>query len=285
MINWLKYRKIYFSLSALLVAVSLFYLFANGLRPGIDFTGGTLLELLAENRADAAEVEEFIVKQDIELNSIQESEGRELILRMEYLPQDKNDSLRSALQKELPEYEILRFETVGPTLGAELLRKTLTAAVLAVAGMLFYIAWAFRNLRFGIAAVLALLHDTLILVGSFSLLGRYLGVEVDALFVTAVLTTMSFSVHDTVVVFNKIKEKGKSAKAEDFTAQANNALTETMVRSINNSLTILFMLLALVLLGGETIRWFMAALAIGTVLGTYSSPFVAVPLLQILQRK
>ena len=178
----------------------------------------------------------------------------------------------------------LRFETVGPILGAELLRKTMVAAALAVVGILLYVAWAFKNIRYGVSAILALFHDMLVVIGIFSLLGHFYGVEVDVLFVTAVLTTMSFSVHDTIVVFDRIRESLRRDNLP-FDVTVNKALTETMSRSVNNSMTIAFMLLALVLLGGETIKWFSVALLIGTISGTYSSPFVATQLLYLLLRK
>jgi len=151
-------------------------------------------------------------------------------------------------------------------------------------GILLYVAWAFKNIRYGISAIIALFHDVLVVIGIFSLLGHFYNVEVDALFVTAVLTTMSFSVHDTIVVFDRIRESLRREKLP-FDVTINKALTETMTRSINNSMTIMFMLLALVLLGGETIKWFAVALLIGTVSGTYSSPFVATPVLWMLNRK
>ena len=212
--------------------------------------------------------------------------SEKILIKTDFIEQKKIALIREEIASTAGSVKIDRFETVGPTLGKELLSKTLTAAIIAVIGILAYLAWAFKNLKYGMAAVVALLHDTLILAGVFAVLGKFMLVEVDALFVTALLTTMSFSVHDTVVVFNRIRENSEDKSSKDITKVANDALTETMVRSINNSLTILFMLLAMILLGGESIRWFMVALLIGTVLGTYSSPFVAVPvLIQLLKRK
>jgi preprotein translocase subunit SecF len=146
---------------------------------------------------------------------------------------------------------------------------------------LAYVAWQFKEKKFGVCAILAMFHDTLILLGSFSLLGHFLKVEVDTLFVTAVLTILSFSVHDTVVVYDRIRESMKVHPDVPFDKLVNKAITETLARSLNNSLTIIFMLVALLLLGGTTIRWFVAALLIGTVAGTYSSTFTAAPLLVV----
>ena len=148
-----------------------------------------------------------------------------------------------------------------------------------------FISRAFKSLKYGVCAVLATLHDTLVLLGSFSLLGHFLGIKVDLLFVTAVLTVLSFSVHDTIVIFDKIREYLQTEGKEDIEHFANRALTETMVRSVNNSMTIVFMLLSLVLLGGSTIRFFIITLLIGTITGTYSSPFVATPILVWLAKR
>jgi len=203
---------------------------------------------------------------------------------MKPISKEKKEEILKVLEEKFGEIEEIRFETVGPTLGKELLRKTIYAACLSVLGILLFIGWSFKNWHFGVAAVFALLHDFFVLLGIFSLLGHFLGIEIDSLFVTAALTTMSFSVHDTIVIFDRIREKKKLNPKLSLENQANIALTETMVRSLNNSFTIIFMLLSLILLGGETIRWFIVALLIGTIAGTYSSHFVATPILAVLQR-
>lgn len=276
MINWLKYKKISFTGSGALMIISIFALITWGFKPSIDFTGGTLIEV------NDPKVVSILEDENIGVQAVQDS-GNGILIKADFIGQEQINTVRGKMASASA--TILRFETVGPVLGKELLNKTLTAAIIAVLCILLYIAWAFKNLRYGMAAVVALLHDTLILAGAFAIFGKYLGVEVDALFVTALLTTMSFSVHDTVVVFNKIKEDSDGKNSKDIFDVANNALTETMVRSVNNSLTIMFMLLAMILLGGESVRWFMVALLLGTILGTYSSPFIAVPILTLLLKK
>jgi preprotein translocase subunit SecF len=246
MIRFSKYIWLYFVLSALILVPGAYSLSRYGLRPSIDFTGGTLV-------------------------AVKSSTGQTQMLRFREEPATVSG-------------EILRKETVGPVLGAELLQKTVTAALIAMVAILAYVAYAFKNIKFGISAVIALVHDLLVVVGLFSLFGHWWGVEVDTLFVTAVLTTMSFSVHDTIVVFDRIREKMKRGEGGSFESLSDEALTETMGRSLANSFTIIFMLLALILLGGETIRWFVIALLIGTVSGTYSSPFVATPILILWDR-
>jgi len=216
----------------------------------------------------------------IDLVSVQQSRDSSILTRMKQEPKERISTLTQRIE-ELASVSavILRNETVGPTLGAELLRKALFAALLAISAILLYVAWAFKNIRFGVAAVIALMHDLLVVLGMFSLFGYYLGIEVDTLFVTAFLTTMSFSVHDTIVVFDRIREYIRRDRNRPFDEIADMALTETMNRSLTNSFTIIFMLVALILMGGETIKWFVMALLIGTVSGTYSSPFVATPIL------
>lgn len=291
MFNFLKHKKFYFIVSAVLLVPSVISLVLFKLRPSIDFTGGTVLELkFKENPNFQFSIfKEVLGDGEQELVSIQSSGESSYLLRFKPIDEGKKEEVVGALKEEFGEVEVARFETVGPTLGKELLTKTLIAVVFATLGILGYVAWQFKNRMYGICAILAMFHDTIILLGSFSLLGHFFGVEVDTLFVTAVLTTLSLSVHDTVVVFNSIREAAGSSRPSSvdrgqFESIVNQAINSTIVRSLNNSFTIIFMLLCLILLGGETIRWFAVALLIGTILGTYSSTFIASPLLLIWQR-
>lgn len=279
--NFLKLKVLYFIISGTLILASCLALIIWGLKPAIDFTGGSLLEYQFANLPDFAQVEQIIEQQtQIDVVSIISTQQQAAIIKLPPLTQDQANQIKSTLSQQLnQEVTELRFESIGPTLGKELLVKTLWACLLATSFILAYIAWTFRDVKFGVTAILAMLHDTLILIGSFAILGHIWGVEADTLFVTAVLTTLSFSVHDTVVVFDRIREGQRQYPHQPFRLIANKALTETMVRSLNNSFTIIFMLTALMVLGGSTIRWFALSLLIGTIAGTYSSPFVAVPLL------
>lgn len=279
MFNFMKYRYIYFLISGVVLIVGLFHVIRFGLRPAIDFTGGTLIEVKFDTAISTDELKTFVTDQKIEVGSVQTSGNNTYLLKLKPIDATNSASLSSQLSQKFGSSTLLRSETVGPVLGAELLQKTFVASLIAVGLILGYVAWAFKNIRFGVSAVLALFHDVLVVIGVFAILGVYKSVEVDALFVTALLTTMSFSVHDTIVVFDRIRELNKRSVQTNFETQINLALTETMGRSLNNSLTIIFMLLALFLLGGETVRWFVFALLIGTISGTYSSPFVATPIL------
>lgn len=259
-IDWMKYKFVYFLISGVILLSGVYGLFKWGLKLGIDFTGGVVVEYQLPDGNIINE--KFGVKNDSEIQKIRES-------------------IKNKNAKEL------RFETVGPSIGPELVKKTFMALSISATLILFWVAFQFKSIKYGVSAILAMIHDSLVLVGSFSLLGHFFNVEIDFLFVTAVLTILSFSVHDTIVVYDRIREKQRkydSNIGSDIKDVANFALTETMVRSLNNSFTIIFMLLSLVLLGGETIRWFAVALLIGTISGTYSSPFVAVPLLVVWER-
>lgn len=283
----MRFKWLYFLLSALVIVPGIFSLVVWGLKPSIDFTGGTILELRFStiDQVPNDQLKETVEEKGFEVNSVQTTGGKTYLLRLR--PIDNNDvsAIKAALAAKFNEMpQELRFETVGPTLGTELLLKTLIAIALASGFILAYLAWAFKEARFGVFAILAMFHDSLVLLGSFSLLGHFMGVEVDTLFVTAMLTVLSFSVHDTVVVYDRIRESRRKLPGVPFTDLANKAVTETMSRSLNNSLTIIFMLVALSLLGGATIKWFGWALLIGTISGTYSSTFTAVPLLVVWEQ-
>lgn len=275
----LKNYQIYFVISLLVIVPGLISLLMSGLKLGIDFTGGALLEVQLNNATTVQQVE-TLVKDRFSLDQITTSGSNRFLIRGQNLTNEQKTVLVSELGK-LGEVKELRFEVVGPTLGRELLQKTLTALLLASLIITWFVARQFKELKYGVSAILAMFHDTLVLLGVFSLLGKFAGVEVDVLFVTALLTTLSFSVHDTIVVFDRIRELHRKHAHIPFQELADMAVLETMGRSLNNSLTIIFMLLALVLLGGDSIRWFAVALLVGSVTGTYSSPFTAVPLLLV----
>jgi len=288
--NFTKYLNLYFIISALVILPGLYSLIRFGLKPAIDFTGGSIIEVRIKNNESVAEknkekINNFLSDIDeIELDSIQVGRENNFTLKLKPIDEAKKEEILNKLNKEYVEVEELRFETVGPVLGRELIRKTLLAVVLAAGFILAYVAYQFKDKKYGICAVLAMFHDSLVILGIFSLLGHFWGVEVDTLFVTALLTSLSFSVHDTVVVYDRIRETIKNHPKADFETVVNKALSETMSRSVNNSLTIIFMLTCLYLLGGQSIKWFVFALLIGTISGTYSSPFVATPLLVVWER-
>ncbi|KKP63123.1 MAG: Protein translocase subunit SecF [Candidatus Roizmanbacteria bacterium GW2011_GWC2_34_23] len=284
MINFLKYRWLYFLISFIVISAGLSSIVKWGFRYSIDFTGGSNFEFQMNKVVEKSKIQKVLDLNKISVVSLK-LQDKNMILRTKVLDQNKESSLKKDLEAKLKvKITVLRSETVGPILGREAINKTLVASVLAVIGILIYMSFAFKGFNFAFSAVLAMFHDLLVVVGTYSLLGHFFGAEVDTMFVTAVLTTMSFSVHDTIVIFDKIREYRDEQETLEIESASNQALTETMIRSLNNSMTIVFMLLALTTMGGSTIRFFIITLLIGTITGTYSSPFVATPILVWLEK-
>lgn len=285
MINFLKYRLVYLAISLFVIGVGLFSIFKWGFIYSVDFVGGTNIEYKAEKNISPDNVQK--VMKNLSLEPIEVTQkNNTLSIRAKTMDEQKEARLKKRIEEETnTKLTLLKSETVGPTLGKEMMQKTFIASIIAIVGILLYMTFAFKGITFAIAGIIALLHDFLVVVGMYSLMSHFWGVQVDTLFVTAVLTSMSFSVHDTIVIFDKIREYVKNEGKTDIEQYANRALTETLVRSINNSMTIIFMLLALTLLGGSTIKFFVVALLVGTITGTYSSPFVATPIVVWLEKR
>lgn len=279
----MRWKWLYLAISGLALTISIAGLMLHGLQLSVDFLGGSLIELRlpADSALPSTEAMQQVVGESWQISGVQQSGAAQVLVRGETLSQQQQAEVLQNIAAALGETELLRAESVGAVISRELLSKTITALVLVTIFILFYIWKQFSELRFGVAAVLAMLHDSLILLGTFSWLGYFLGVEVDVLFVTALLTTLSFSVHDTIVVFDRIRELRRKHAGVRFVEVINAAVLETLGRSINNSITIIVMLAALSLLGGETIRWFAVALLVGAITGTYSSTFTAVPLVAV----
>ncbi len=284
-INFMKHYVIYFIISLFVIVPGVVSLVKWGLNPAIDFTGGSLIEIQFSEQIPTEPEIRQVTESQIEVASIQSTGNNSYLLRAKPINKDQNELLKQSLETSFGAVEELRFETIGPTLGKELLRKTVVAIILSASAILLYMAYRFKNAMFGVAALLAMLHDSLVVLGVFSLIGHFYGVQVDTLFVTALLTIMSFSVHDTIVVFDRIRESKRIHPKATLFDLINKAVNETLARSINNSMTIIFMLLSLWLLGGETTKWFVFALLVGTVTGTYSSTFTAAPLLLVLSKR
>lgn len=283
-------RNYLFGLSLILLAPGIVGLVMWGLRLGIDFTGGSLVRLNFANTPPTAQVIQEVAK-EAGLSSVlvQETGTQGLTIRTEAMSNDQRVSFVEKLQvKDVSTVEE-SFESIGPTIGNELKRKAITATAIVLLIIVLYITWAFRRVSsgpvpswvYGICAIIALIHDLFMVVGVFAIFGHFFGIEIDALFVTALLTVLGFSVHDTIVVYDRIRERLIGAAGKTFEDVVNESLNQTMIRSINTSMTALLILTALFLFGGETIRNFVLALLIGIASGTYSSIFVASPLLVI----
>ncbi|HEX7456093.1 MAG TPA: protein translocase subunit SecF [Candidatus Nanoarchaeia archaeon] len=290
MIDIVSKKNWYFAFSALLIVPGIIALGIWGLNLGVDFTGGTLLEVAFEKPVDKDTISTVIEEKGIGVATVTPTAANTYLVRTKPLDEVGHKKVLNALKDKFGQADQVSIETIGPTIGAELLRKSIIALALASAAIVLYIAFAFRTVpkpvsswRFGICAVIALLHDAFLVIGVFAILGRLMGVQVDSLFVTALLTIIGFSVHDTIVVFDRIRENMSRGVGENFATTVNHSIMQTLGRSINTSLTVLLVLLALLLFSGAGIRWFTVALLVGVISGTYSSIFNASPLLVVWQ--
>ena len=283
-------RNIYFLISGLMILPGLIGLAIWGLKLGIDFTGGSLVEVRLGSNPASAQVRSVFVDAgltDVSVitGSTTDALGKTYLIRTKTIDAGTKSDLLAKLGSAYGPLTEDRFESVGPVIG----RETATNAFLAVIGasvlILLYLSYAFRQVpnpwRYGACAVFALLHDVVLVVGLWSILGRLFGLEVDALFVTAILTVVGFSVHDTIVVFDRVRENVSRFPGEMFERIVNFSVNQTLDRSINTSLTVILTLTALLLLGGATIRGFVLVLLVGIVSGTYSSIFNASCLLVV----
>lgn len=282
---FLKYKKIYFIFSTTLILTSLVCLIIFGLKPGIDFTGGSILEIeYAEKRPSNQEIKETLFDLDLGEVSVQPTGEKGVILRMKDISEDAHQEVIQKLKKN-KELEERRFESIGPVIGQELKQKTKTVIILSLLAIVLYIAWAFRKIsrplpswQYGIASLLALFHDVLIPIGILSVLGKLYGVQITIPVITALLAVLGYSINNTVVVFDRIREN-LLKHTGTYQEIVNNSLNQTLTRSINTSLTTLFVLVAIFFLGGVTLKYFALALILGIIAGTYSSLFLASPIL------
>ncbi|HEY6736452.1 MAG TPA: protein translocase subunit SecF [Candidatus Saccharimonadia bacterium] len=284
--NLIGKRKIWYAISLVMIVPGVISLALFGLRLGIDFSSGQLSVVRGDvTVAKVNEAASGLGFKDIQV--VASGSDQTQIRFRDPAPQAQHEANHQKFKSALEKQNIteLSFDSVGPTVSGTIAVSAVVSLVLVSAAIVLYVAFAFRNApppvspwSFGIMAIIALLHDALFVLGVFSLLGHFFGVEVDALFVTAILTVIGFSVHDTIVVFDRIRENLRRQRGE-FEAIVNNSILETMARSINTSMTVLLTLLALFLFGGQSIRMFVLALLLGIASGTYSSIFNASPLL------
>lgn len=280
-------RYWYFALSLLVIVPGLIALAVFGLRLSIDFTGGSLLELQFAEARDVhpAEVKAIFDRHEMR-DALVQTSGKDIIMiRAKHMGIKTKNEILAEIEEQYGEFTELRFESVGPSVGEQVSQRAAYAVILAAIGILLYISWAFRHVpnpvRYGTCAIIAMIHDVAVVMGMASILGRVFGWEVDALFLTALLTVIGFSVHDSIVVFDRIRENMGRHRGEPFADIVNHSIVQTLDRSINTQLTVVFTLTALVLFGGVTIRNFVWILLIGIISGTYSSIFNASPLLVV----
>lgn len=291
MFNTLKYYKFWFAVSGIILVFGILSLSVYHLKLGIDFKGGSQMQLQFNQSPDTSKVQAAVASQKLGNFQIQTAQNNGLIIETETLTTDQHNNLLAAIKQQVGNFTETEYNNIGPTIGKQLEQGAFWQLLCVSLGIIFYIGYAFRKVskpvtswRFGGAAVIALFHDLLFVLGIFSLLGHFKGVEVDSLFVTAMLTVLGFSVHDTIVVFDRIRENLKLFPGQSIEFVVNHSISQTIVRSLNTSLTVLFVLLSLLLFGGDTIRYFILALFLGIIVGTYSSIFIASPVLVLWQK-
>lgn len=288
MINIIKYRKLYYLLSGTLVVASIYALAVWGLKLGIDFTGGSLMEIeYATSRASVESIKENMKIAGIEDVVIQPAGERGMIIRFKDVDEKTHQEILNKLKNGKEDILVQKsFSSIGPTIGKEMERKSFWAISIVLVIIVAYVAFAFRKVSFplvswkyGIVTLIALFHDIIIPLGVFAALGKFYNTEIDVAFIAAILTVLGYSVHDTIIVFDRIRENLTKFGREEFEVLVNKSLNQTFLRSLNTSLTVILVLLAIYLFGGQPIHNFALVLLIGIGAGTHSSIFIASPLL------
>lgn len=293
--NISKNLKYFFVLPALLSLAAIVALAAWGLKPGIDLSGGSLLQVTyAQERPPASQVQALAAPLGIGEARVQPADEKSYLVRTRALSAEEHEDFSAALSG-LGAMQEDQFTTVGPTIGAEILQKAWIAIALVVLCTIAFIAFAFRGVskpvqswKYGVVAIITLLHDILIPAGLFAVLGHLVGAEVDSLFIVALLTILGISINDTIVIFDRIRENlrlnDEKGRREEFEAVVGRSISQTIARSVNTSLTVIIVLAALFMLGPEATKYFSLTLIVGMVAGTYSSIFLASPLLVVWQK-
>ncbi len=293
---FIRYTKVWLTIASATVVICLAMVIGWGLKPGIDFTGGSLMELtFSKNRPDVAPMQKIFEDLGEKDTIIQKSGDNKMLVRTGFLQEDQHQkalkAVKTAFEKDGATVREDSFETIGAVVSQQLRQRSIWAISLVCLSIILYLAYAFRKVskpiaswKYGLLAVVALVHDVILVLGVFAALGHFFGVEVDIAFVVAILTVLGYSVNDTIVVYDRIRENLQRHSSPDFGEVVNNGLNDTLARSINTTLTVLLPLFALYFIGGPTIHNFALALLIGMASGAYSSIFIASPLLVVAER-
>ena len=290
MINIIGKRYWFFLISAIIIIPGIVSLIVFGLKTSNDFQSGTAMTLRFDPAVQESTLRSAMTAAGYQDATIQFSSSGDFFISLREITTDERVKLESDLQTSLNSTMTIRdYTATSASVASQTVRYAIIAVLVAALGIMIYISIAFskmpRPTRWGICAIIALLHDLLVVLGIFSILGWVLGVKIDALFITGMLTVAGYSVHDTIVVFDRIRENTIKGNIKDFEQLVNFSVNETFVRSLNTSLTVTFVLFALFLLGGSTIHWFVLVLLIGVITGTYSSICNASALLVVWENK
>ncbi|NJC95091.1 MAG: protein translocase subunit SecF [Anaerolineae bacterium] len=289
--NILGKRYIFFGVSLLIIIPGLLIMFTRGIPLSIDFTGGSLLEVrFADKKPAPADIIAVYDNEKIEDVQVQSSDTGSFIIRSQFLDNETRDSVLSALNQQIGQTEVVRFDSVGPSIGQQVTSRGSLAVAVSSLLVVLFIAWSFRGVqnafRYGICAILAMIHDVAIIFSVTAVGALVFGWEIDSLFLTALLTVIGFSMQDTIVVFDLIRENSIIYRRLEFETLVNLSIVQTLQRSINTQLmTVEFLLLALIMFGGVTLREFASILLIGLLSGTYSSIFIAAPILVLWENR
>lgn len=289
--NILGKRYLFFGVSLFIIITGLILLFVNKVPLSIDFTGGSLLEVTFTSKSpETSEIIGIYESADIKDVQVQTTETGSYIIRSQFLDNEQRDTVVSALNDNFGEVKIVRFDSVGPSIGKQVTSRGAIAVTVSSLLVVLFIAWSFRGVqnafRYGVCAVLAMIHDVAIIFAITGFGSWLFGWEIDSLFLTALLTVIGFSMQDTIVVFDRIRENANIYRRLDFETLVNHSIVQTLQRSINTQLmTVEFLLLALAMFGGITLREFASILLIGLLSGTYSSIFIAAPILVLWEKQ
>ena len=295
-IPFIKLSKVWFAISIITVVLCVAALSTWGIKLGIDFTGGSLIELsFSKNRPETEQIQSVLESEGLKQYVVQKAGDNKYLIRTSFLSEEQHVSLvkkmQSSFEKDENKVHEESFQTIGSAVSEQLRQRAVSSIIWVNVAIIIYVAYAFRKVsrpiaswKYGALAIVALVHDILLVLGVFAVLGRYFGIEVETDFVLALLTVLGFSVTDTIVVYDRVRENLIHHSADNFGETVNIALNETLMRSINTTITVLLPLFALYLLGGESIRNFALALLIGMASGAYSSIFIASPLLAFVEK-
>ncbi len=290
MLNIIGYRKFFFAFSAVMIILSIAALVKWNLNYSIDFTGGAVSEVVFNSTPDIGAIKAVLENPDKGLNLdnfvVTPTGSNSVFIKTKTLDEEIHQKMIAALGEKFQDAKEIRFDSIGSIIGQEMKQKSIWAIITVAIGISLYVAWAFRKItrpisswKYGVVSVVTLFHDVIVPIGLFAFLGHYRGVQVDLTFIVAILTILGYSINDTIVVFDRTRENLLRYNIKEFEETVNRSLNQTIIRSINTSLTVIIVLVSLYFFGGETLKNFSLALLIGVIVGTYSSIFIASPLL------